>query len=68
MKTNSSRKALGVNRGDAVLRRIKDEELHLLRLKQRIERAQSLVRHHVERGTSLIDELIAERRRAAGRL
>jgi hypothetical protein len=42
--------------------------LLLLRLTQRIERAQSLVRHHVERGTLLVDELIAERRRAADRL
>ncbi len=30
-----------------------------------IERAQRLVRKHVKSGTSLVDELIAERREAA---
>jgi hypothetical protein len=36
-------------------------------LKRRIERAQRLVQQHVKRGTSLVDELIAERREAAKR-
>jgi hypothetical protein len=67
MKMDSFRKALGVNLGDEVVRRIEDEELGISTRKRRIERAQRLVREHVKRGISLVDELIAERRKAAGR-
>lgn len=63
----SFRKALGINVGDEVVLRIEDNELLILTLKQRIERAQRLVRHHIKPGTSLVDELIAERREAAKR-
>src|SRR5271156_1321779 len=61
------RKAMGINVGDEVVLRIEDNELRILTLKQRIERAQRLVRRHVKPGTSLVDELIAERREAAKR-
>jgi len=61
------RKAMGINVGDEVVLRIEDNELRILTLKQRIERAQRLVRQHVKPGTSLVDELIAERREAAKR-
>jgi AbrB family looped-hinge helix DNA binding protein len=61
------RKALGIHVGDEVVLRIEDNELHILSLKRRIERAQRLVRQHVKPGTSLVDELIAERRQAAKR-
>ena len=63
----SFRKALGINAGDEVVLRIEDNELRILTLKQRIERAQRLVRRHVKPGISLVDELIAERREAAKR-
>jgi antitoxin PrlF len=63
----SIRKALGINVGDEVVLRIEDNELRILTLKQRIERAKRLVRQHVKPGTSLVDELIAERRQAAKR-
>ncbi|HLW85184.1 MAG TPA: AbrB/MazE/SpoVT family DNA-binding domain-containing protein [Candidatus Sulfotelmatobacter sp.] len=63
----SFRKALGINPGDEVVLRIEDDELRITTLKARIERAQRLVRRHVKPGTSLVDELIADRRRAAGR-
>jgi antitoxin PrlF len=63
----SFRKALGINIGDEVVLRIEDEELRISTLKRRIERAQRLVRQHVKAGTSLADELIAERREAAKR-
>jgi AbrB family looped-hinge helix DNA binding protein len=63
----SFRKALGISVGDEVLLRIEADELRISTLKARIERAQRLVRRHVKPGTSLVDELIAERRRAAGR-
>ena len=61
------RKAMGINVGDEVVLRIEDNELRISTLKRRIERAQSLVRQHVKPGTSLVDELIAERREAAKR-
>jgi len=61
------RKAMGIKAGDEVVLRIEDDELRILTLKRRIERAQRLVRQHVKPGTSLVDELIAERREAAKR-
>lgn len=63
----SFRKALGINIGDEVVVRIEDDELRISTLKRRIERAQRLVQRHVKPGTSLADELIAERREAAKR-
>jgi len=59
------RKALGINAGDEVVLRMEDDELRITTLKRRIERAQRLVRKHVKPGTSLVDELIAERREEA---
>ena len=61
----SFRKALGINIGDEVVLRMEDDELRITTLKRRVERAQRLVRKHVKRGASLVDELIAERREAA---
>jgi AbrB family looped-hinge helix DNA binding protein len=61
----SFRKALGIKIGDEVVLRMEDDELRITTLKRRIERAQRLVRKHVKRGTSLVDELIDERREAA---
>ena len=61
----SFRKALGINVGDEVVLRMEDDGLRITTLKLRVERAQRLVRKHVKRGTSLVDELIAERREAA---
>lgn len=61
----SFRKALGINAGDEVVLRIEDDELRITTLKARLKRAQRLVRKHVKPGTSLVDELIAERREAA---
>jgi AbrB family looped-hinge helix DNA binding protein len=61
----SFRKALGINAGDEVVLRIQDDELRITTLKRRLERAQRIVRKHVKPGTSLADELIAERREAA---
>ena len=58
-------KALGISAGDEVLLRIEDDELRITTLKRRLQRAQRLVRKHVKPGTSLVDELIAERREAA---
>ena len=59
------RKALGINVGDEVVLRLEDDELRITTLKRRIERAQRLVRKHLKPGTSIVDELIADRREAA---
>ena len=61
----SFRKRLGIRVGDEVVLRIEEGELRITTLKRNIERAQRLVRKHVKRGVSLVDELIAERREAA---
>jgi antitoxin PrlF len=61
----SFRKRLGIHVGDEVVLQIQDNELRITTLKRNIERAQRLVRKHVKPGTSLVDELIAERREAA---
>jgi AbrB family looped-hinge helix DNA binding protein len=63
----SFRKALGINPGDELVLRLKDDELRISTLKVRIEHAQRLVRRHLKPGTSLVDELIGERRKAAVR-
>lgn len=60
-------KRLGIKAGDEVLLRIEDDELRITTLKHNIERARRLVRKHVKRGVSLVDELIAARREAARR-
>ena len=59
------RKRLGIRVGDEVVLQIQDDELRITTLKRNIERAQRLVRKHAKPGTSLVDELIAERREAA---
>ncbi len=61
----SYRKALGIKAGDQVILSMADGELRITTVKRRIERAQRLVRNYVKPGTSLVDELIAERREAA---
>ncbi len=63
----SYRKALGIKAGDEVILRMEDDELRITTMKRRIERAQRLVRKYIKPGTSLVDELIAERREAAKR-
>jgi len=61
----SFRKALGIQAGDEVILRMEDDELRIKTMKRQIERAQRLVRKYVKPGVSLVDELIAERRREA---
>jgi AbrB family looped-hinge helix DNA binding protein len=61
------RRALGIQPGDTVVLRIENNELRITTLRQRLAKAQQLVRKHVARTTSLVDELIAERREAARR-
>jgi AbrB family looped-hinge helix DNA binding protein len=61
----SFRKALGINVGDEVLLRIRDDELRITTQQRRIQRAQRRARRYLKAGTSLVDELLAERREAA---
>lgn len=63
----SFRRALGIQPGDTVVLRIENNELRMTTLRQRLAKAQQLVRKHVTQATSLVDELIAERREAARR-
>jgi AbrB family looped-hinge helix DNA binding protein len=57
------REALGLSEGDTLIASIEDGELHLLTVAAAVRRAQSIVRRFVPEGVSLIDELIADRRR-----
>jgi AbrB family looped-hinge helix DNA binding protein len=63
----SFRKRLGIRPGDQVALRIEDNELRITTLRRNLERAQRLVRKHVKSGRSLVDETIAERRKATRR-
>jgi AbrB family looped-hinge helix DNA binding protein len=61
----SFRRALGIEIGDEVLLRMGDDELRITTQQRRIERAQRRARSYLKRGTSLVNELLAERREAA---
>jgi AbrB family looped-hinge helix DNA binding protein len=61
------RRALGMQPGDAVVLRVENNELRITTLRQRLQRAQQIVRNHIPRKVSLVDELIAERREAGKR-
>jgi AbrB family looped-hinge helix DNA binding protein len=63
----SYRKALGINSGDEVVLRLQEDELCITTQQRRIERAQRRARGYLKPGTSLVDELLAERREAAKR-
>jgi AbrB family looped-hinge helix DNA binding protein len=59
------RRALGLKTGDEVILRVVDGELRILSRTEAVRRAQELVRRHVRKGRSLVDELSAERRAEA---
>jgi AbrB family looped-hinge helix DNA binding protein len=61
----SFRRALGLQSGGTVVLRIESDELRITTLRRRLTKAQQLVRKYVSPTTSLVDELIAERREAA---
>jgi len=61
------RRVLGIQAGDEVIFVWKDDEIHITTMRRRIERAQRNVRKYVKPGVSLVDELIADRRREATR-
>jgi AbrB family looped-hinge helix DNA binding protein len=59
------RKALGIHKGGQILVWMEDDELRMTTMQRRIENAQRMVRKYVKPGVSLVDELIADRRREA---
>ena len=59
------REALGLKEGEVLIASIEDGELHLFTIPAAIRRAQAIVRKYVPEGVSLVDELIAYRRREA---
>jgi AbrB family looped-hinge helix DNA binding protein len=62
------RSELNVGPGDSVVLETKGEELHVRPYKQAIREAQAIIRKYIpDRDRSLVDELIAERRKEAER-
>ena len=61
------RQSLGLKEGDAVLFELRDGEAVITTRAARIRRAQEMVRQYLPAGTSVVDELIAERRQEAAR-
>ena len=57
------RRSLGLRVGDAVILVLQDNgEVRLLTQTEAVRQAQALVRQHVAKDRSLVDELLAERR------
>jgi AbrB family looped-hinge helix DNA binding protein len=57
------RKSLGLQIGDAVTLVLQDNgEVRLLTQAEAVRQAQALVRQHVDKNRSLVDELLADRR------
>lgn len=61
------RKALGLKVGEVVMLGVVGDELRVVSLHEAIRRDQEWVRSLLPPGRSLVDELIAERRREAAR-
>jgi AbrB family looped-hinge helix DNA binding protein len=61
----SVRQALEFEPGEELLLIVEDDELRVTTMKRRAERAQRLVREHANATGSVVDELIADRRREA---
>jgi bifunctional DNA-binding transcriptional regulator/antitoxin component of YhaV-PrlF toxin-antitoxin module len=61
------RATLGVNPGQPLMARFDGEALNLVNAATALRRAQELIRPYIVEGVSVVDELIAERRREAAR-
>ena len=59
------RAALGIDEGDTLVAQIKDDEVRLFTRDTALKRLQEYMRKLVPPGVSLVDELIAERRKEA---
>jgi AbrB family looped-hinge helix DNA binding protein len=63
----SIRKALGLHVGDALTLMLENGELRVVSQAEAVRQAQALVRQYVPAGTSLVDDLLDERRQEAAR-
>jgi AbrB family looped-hinge helix DNA binding protein len=61
------RRSLGLATGDVVTIEMDDGDIRIRTLEKVLARAREIVRRHVPKETSLVDELIADRRNEAGR-
>lgn len=61
------RKAMGVEESDDVVLHLVDKELHVMSRAAAIKQVQELIAQYAPEGVSLVDELLAERRREAAR-
>lgn len=61
------RKELSLKEGDEVVVRLVDREVRIRTREEAIREAQAIVRKHVKKGRSLVNELRHERRREAKR-
>lgn len=59
------RKALDLKPGDELILRLEKDSIQVIPLHQAVTLAQKLVRKYVPRGTSLVADLLAERRKEA---
>jgi antitoxin PrlF len=59
------RRALSLSDGDTVLIEVVDGEVHLRPVRAAIKRMQERMRPYIIEGVSVVDELIADRRREA---
>jgi len=59
------RRQLGIGPGDTVMVDIDNGELRVRSVSKALERARAILRRYVPEGTSLADELIADRRAEA---
>jgi len=63
----SFRRELGLKPGDEVVLRLVDGEVRIRTRREAIREAQAIVRRHVKKGRSLVEELLQERRSEAKR-
>jgi AbrB family looped-hinge helix DNA binding protein len=61
------RKALGIGEGDEVIVSLAGDELRIVTRDAAIRRVQAMIARYVPKDVSLVEELIAERRREAAR-
>lgn len=59
------REALGIGEGDTVILSLEEGEVRLMTVDGAIKHVQSVMRQYVPEGVSVVDELIADRRREA---
>jgi len=59
------RQQIGMQSGGSFVIHVENGEVRLEPIAHAIARVQALVRHYVPQGTSLVDELLADRRMAA---